>query len=69
MRSMVEREERQSAGAGAKTTGAGVSLSTSLRLVPLSQEGEDQPFFRSRIAAQRSRRSLTLASWPWVVGL
>jgi hypothetical protein len=76
MRSMAEREARQSAFersvviriCGQSLAGS-APLSTTLRVVPLSQEGEDQTFFPPRIAAQRSSRSLTLASCPSPFGL
>lgn len=55
MRSMVEWEARRSAGqsrlsgcceaCGLGST-SGVSLTTTLRVVPLSQEGEESPFWR-----------------------
>jgi len=75
MRSMVEREARRSAFEGSaliagRSRAGRASLSTTLRVVPLSQEGEDQSlFFPFRIAAQRSNRSFTFASWPSPFGL
>ena len=76
MRSMVEREARQSGFEGSgviwiggQSRAGSAPLSTTLRVVPLSQEGEDQTFFFPRIAAQRSSRSLTLASCPSPFGL
>ncbi len=76
MRSMVEWDALQSEFEGSAVKWIGgqsltgrASLSTTLRVVPLSQEGEDQSFFFPRIAAQRSSRSFTLASCPSPFGL